>query len=69
MTSSRSLSWSHACVTDSSAIVSDSLTLYGALAAAIPSSADSGETTFTAAKETIDRDREDAEAMILIDLR
>jgi hypothetical protein len=45
------------------------VSLYDVLAEAAPPSAQGGETTFTAAKETIDRDREEAEAMILLDAR
>lgn len=38
--------------------------LYGQLAEPAPATATLGETTYTAAKETIDRDREDLEEIL-----
>lgn len=44
---------------------SDDSTLYSSLAEPAPPSTEGGDTLITAAKETVDRDREDAEATIL----
>jgi len=52
-----------------SSIGSDCLSLYDMLAEDIPAGAQGGETTFTKAKETVDADREGAEALILFDSR
>jgi hypothetical protein len=43
--------------------------LYDALAEPAPPGAEGGDTILTAAKETIDRDREVAESTILLDER